>query len=86
MPTSINDYVFDQVTADNGFFNEFESDLMNSIMITGSGVYRLTQNKLGQFTSAARVEEITEENVAVVDGRITIPGEEEDIVYVNFIV
>ena len=55
-------------------------------MNEGSGVYRLIQDKLGQFTSATKVEVITEDGVTVTDGRITITGELEDVVYVNFVV
>jgi hypothetical protein len=86
MPTNLEDLTLDLVTPNNGFFNENEVLLMNNIMNEGSGVYRLIQDKLGQFTSATKVTEITEDAVTVTDGRITIPGELEDVVYVNFVV
>jgi hypothetical protein len=86
MPTNLEDLTLDSVTPNNGFFNENEVLLMNNIMNEGSGVYRLIQDKLGQFTSATKVTVITEDGVTVTDGRITITGELEDVVYVNFVV
>lgn len=86
MPTNLIDLTFDQVTADNGFFNENEVTLQNTILSSGTGVYKLIKNKDGQFTSVESVTEVSEDNVTITDGRVTIIGDTEDILYVSFVV
>jgi len=81
--TSVNDFEFDAVTATDGFFNEAEVDVMNSIVTEGSGVYKLTLVN-DQFTVAVKVEEITEPDATLVDGRILIETETEKFLYVKF--
>ena len=83
--SSVNDYAFDEVTATDGFFNENEIDVMNIIVTEGSGVYKLTMTN-DQFTSAEKVEEVTEPDATLEDGRITIVTETEKFLYVKFAV
>ena len=78
-------YAFDEVTATDGFFNESEVDVMNSIVSGGSGVYKLTLTN-DQFTSAEKVEEVAEPDATLEDGRITIVTETEKFLYVKFAV
>lgn len=85
--TNVNDLVFDENTATDGFFNENEGDVMNSIVNGGTGVYKLTMVQ-NQFTNAQKVEEVTEEGVTIENGRITILGETDGdcTLYVKFVV
>lgn len=85
--TSINDFLFDDNTATDGFFNENEVDTMNSIVAGGTGVYKLTMIQ-SQFISAEKVEEVTEEGATIENGRITISGENDGdcTMYVKFMV
>ena len=82
---SINDFAFSETTTE-GFFNEFEQDLLQQIQSTGSGVYKLTQDKQSQFTAAEVVTEVSEADAEVADGRVTIIGDETDYLYVKFVV
>jgi len=82
---SINDFAFSETTTE-GFFNEFEQGLMQQIQSTGSGVYKLTQDKQGQFTAAEVVTEVSEAGAELADGRVTIIGDETDYLYVKFVV
>jgi hypothetical protein len=82
---SIDDFAFSETTTE-GFFNEFEQDLVQQIQSTGSGVYKLTQDKQGQFTAAEVVTEVSEDGAELVDGRVTIIGDETDYLYVKFVV
>jgi flavin-dependent dehydrogenase len=81
---SIYDFAFSETTTE-GFFNEFEQDLVQQIQSTGSGVYKLTQDKQGQFTAAEVVTEVSEAGAEVIDGRVTIIGDETDYLYVKFV-
>ena len=85
--TSVDDFLFDDNTAIDGFFNENEVDIMNSVVNGGTGVYKLTMVQ-SLFVSAEKVEEIAEENVEIENGRITILGETDGdcILYVKFVV
>lgn len=65
-----------------GFFNEFELDI--DAAIAESGVYKLKQNKQGLFVGVEKVTEVVENDAQVVDGRISIIGEEFDYLYVKF--
>jgi hypothetical protein len=82
---SVNDFAFSETTTE-GFFNEFEQGLMQQIQSTGSGVYKLTQDKQGQFTAAEVVTEVSEAGAELADGRVTIIGDETDYLYVKFVV
>lgn len=85
--TNVNDLIFDENTATDGFFNENEVDVMNSIVNSGTGVYKLTMVQ-SQFTNAQKVEEVTEEGATIENGRITILGETDGdcTLYVKFVV
>jgi len=85
--TSVDDFLFDDITATDGFFNENEVDIMNSVVNGGTGVYKLTMVQ-SLFVSAEKVEEIAEENVEIENGRITILGETDGdcTLYVKFVV
>jgi hypothetical protein len=82
---SVNDFAFSETTTE-GFFNEFEQGLVQQIQSTGSGVYKLTQDKQGQFTAAEVVTEVSEAGAELADGRVTIIGDETDYLYVKFVV
>jgi hypothetical protein len=82
---SIDDFAFSETTTE-GFFNEFEQGLVQQIQSTGSGVYKLTQDKQGQFTTAEVVTEVSEAGAELADGRVTIIGDETDYLYVKFVV
>ena len=82
---SIDDFAFSETTTE-GFFNEFEQGLVQQIQSTGSGVYKLTQDKQGQFTAAEVVTEVSEAGAELADGRVTIIGDETDYLYVKFVV
>jgi hypothetical protein len=82
---SIDDFAFSETTTE-GFFNEFEQDLVQQIQSTGSGVYKLTQDKQGQFKAAEVVTEVSEAGAELADGRVTIIGDETDYLYVKFVV
>ena len=85
--TNVNDLVFDENTATDGFFNDNEVDIMNSVVSGGTGVYKLTMIQ-SLFVSAQKVEEVTEEGVTIENGRITILGETDGdcTLYVKFVV
>lgn len=85
--TSVDDFLFDDNTAIDGFFNENEVDIMNSVVNGGTGVYKLTMVQ-SLFVSAEKVEEVAEEGATIENGRITISGENDGdcTMYVKFIV
>ena len=85
--TSVDDLLFDDNTATDGFFNENEVEVMNSIVAGGTGVYKLTMVQ-SQFISAEKVEEIAEEIAVIENGRIAVQGETDGdcTLYVKFVV
>ena len=87
MSVSVNELGFDENTATDGFFNENEVDVMNSIVNGGTGVYKLTMVQ-SQFTNAEKVEEVAEEGATIENGRITILGETDGdcTLYVKFVI
>lgn len=83
--TATTNFEFTDNTTE-GFFNEGEQALLAQIQTEGSGVYKLTQDKQGQFTAAVKTEDVSEEGASIVDGRIAIVGEETDYLYVKFVI
>jgi hypothetical protein len=74
-----------EITTD-GFFNEGEAAILATIQSSGSGVYKLTQDKQSQFIAAELVSSVAEDDAIVENGRIVIIGETQDFMYVRFAV
>ena len=85
MPLNLESLELHEVTTD-GFFNEGEAAILATIQVNGSGVYKLTQDKRGQFVAVEKVSSVAEEDAVVENGRIVIVGETQDFMYVKFIV
>ena len=85
MPLNLESLELHEVTTD-GFFNEGEAAILATIQANGSGVYKLTQDKQGQFVAVEKVSSVAEEDAVVENGRIVIVGETQDFMYVKFIV
>lgn len=83
--TATTNFEFDDTTTD-GFFNDGEQGILAQIQNEDSGVYKLTQDKQGQFTEAVKTENVSEEGASIVDGRIIIVGDEVDYMYVKFVI
>lgn len=84
---SVNDLQFHD-NGTQGFFNEGEVSIQSTIESQGSGVYKLTQNKAGQFTAVEKVENVDDSLALNENGRISVIGEGEadDFLYVKFVI
>lgn len=83
--TTISNYEFID-SGTEGFFNDGEQVILTQIQTEGSGVYKLTQDKQGQFSAAVKTADVSEEGASIVDGRIIIVGDEVDYMYVKFVI
>ena len=82
--TTIDDFEW-QENPTEGFFNENETEILSTVQSGGTGVYKLTKDKeTHQFTAASKVDNVTEEDATMVDGRIEIIGTDLDYLYVKF--
>ena len=84
---SVNDLAFHD-NGTEGFFNEGEASILATIQSNGYGVYKLTQNKAGQFTAVEKVDNVDDGSTVNENGRISIIGEGEadDFLFVKFVV
>jgi len=85
MPIVLADANLSPMTT-NGFFNEFETSVLESI--TATGFYKLSRQKTDQtlFTSATLVTEADDAAVRDGEDRYYQIGEAEDYLYVHFVV
>ena len=78
-----------EMTAVNGFFNELETDVMNSVVASGSGFYKLTREKnYGKFLLAELVTEAPDDAVLSTDpvDRLHHSDDNYDYLFVKFVV
>jgi hypothetical protein len=87
MPISLAESNLPKMPTD-GFFNEFEAELLNHVLTEGSGFYKLTQLKeSGRFVSAVKVTEADDGAILNdLSDRLILLGETEDYMFVDFVV
>lgn len=88
MATDLTTFDLPPITTE-GFFNEEETELANTVTANGSGFYKIQISADGAFTSVQKVTQVEEDNGALdeeLSDRVLSSDDSYSYMYVNFVI